>query len=68
MLTQEEELEVKRRDFQNKPTEHTPQSRLETARELEKMRKKDTNHLEAKKPVFITCLSITHIWDRSRRG
>jgi hypothetical protein len=43
-------LEKIRNEFQNKLVPHTPESRLETAREVEQLRQKDTKHLEKKKP------------------
>jgi protein TilB len=41
-------LEARKKDFQTKLTEHTPEARLEAARNLELFRDKDKNHLEKK--------------------
>lgn len=44
------DVEKTRLDFQSRPVKHTPQSRLQTAKELEQLRgSKTANHLEKKK-------------------
>ena len=45
------DLEKTRQDFQTKAVKHTPESRLQTAKELELLRAKQDNKLEKKKVV-----------------
>lgn len=51
------DLEKTRQDFQTKAVKHTPESRLQTAKELELLRAKQDNKLEKKKeaccPVWL---------------
>ncbi|KAJ2995415.1 Protein tilB [Globomyces sp. JEL0801] len=44
------DIEKKRQEFNTKLVAHSPEERLKAARELELLKKKETNHLEKKKP------------------